>query len=222
MIVDIISSSMFSNEERSKIQENIKNLLLKINNDFEEAIFSKFMITLGDEFEGALIDSSKAYDIFLYIERELKVPIRCGIGIGPISDVENREKALQLSVVEFDGVAFHRARKAINDAKTNDVILFVNTDNNKSDNIFNIISKLVQIIKSKWTNTQREYVSQIRTMKTKAPIKDVAEHYGVTKQAISKSLKTAHLDSILEAESYLRSLLSQPISVDFQYSTSGG
>ena len=218
MIFDIIRSSEIQIKLRSEIQLFLENFLLNINEKFDDYIFSKFMITLGDEFEGALVDQSISFDIYLYGKKELNIPVRCGIGIGQIIPMINREKARQLRVVELDGPAFHRARKALINAEKNNLELVINTGNINFDKNFNAISKLLQTIKSKWTNRQKEYINFIRQYKNEINISDSAKHFNVTKQAVSKALISANFYTVIEAENHLKKLLSQPSEVDFMES----
>lgn len=221
MIFDIVKSSQYSTERRSTIQNLLYLILNEINQKFDKNIFSKFMITLGDEFEGVLIDSSKSYEVFQYVERNFQAQIRCGIGIGPISGVKKEEKSIRRSI-ELDGVGFHRARTALINAEKKVVFLILNTGNKQFDKIFNMISKLLQTIKSEWTNRQRKYIDYIIAKKPKNPIKETASHFGVTQQATSKALLRAHFHTFVEAEHLLIELVNQPLMIDLSYSTLRG
>ena len=111
IIGDIVQSRKFN--ERSKIQDKLRAALDSINEEYDELIASKFIITLGDEFQGLLKTTDKLIDIIYRIVMEMHpVKIRIGIGIGDILTEINKEMSLGA-----DGPAYHNARKMLDEMK---------------------------------------------------------------------------------------------------------
>ena len=102
--------------QRREIQENLGIILQEINEGFEADIAAKFLITLGDEFQGLLFDGRSLLKIIEKIKMSLyPVTFRFGIGMGQITTNIFSEMALGA-----DGPAFYRARSAIELLKENE------------------------------------------------------------------------------------------------------
>jgi hypothetical protein len=96
-------------ENRNEVQIKLENVLKKINSSYSDQIASNFTITLGDEFQGLLSESSNVMYIMSEIEKVLyPVKFRFGVGIGTITTRINRELA-----IGADGPAYQRARTAM-------------------------------------------------------------------------------------------------------------
>jgi hypothetical protein len=63
VIGDLIDSKKIKPEERKVLQEKLRLLLERVNNDYSSYIAANFLITLGDEFQGLLIASFPAVEI---------------------------------------------------------------------------------------------------------------------------------------------------------------
>lgn len=88
-------------------------MLTQINQKYKEQIASKFLITLGDEFQGLLLNGSQALTIVEELKRKMyPIEIRFGIGVGEITTKIDREKALGA-----DGPSYYYARNAIEQLK---------------------------------------------------------------------------------------------------------
>ena len=105
IIGDIVESKKLI--DRDGVQKRLNIILKDINIKFDNDIAAKFVITLGDEFQGLLSNPSNLFDIIDTIKFEMyPVRIRFGIGIGSIDTEVNSEMALGA-----DGPAYHYARK---------------------------------------------------------------------------------------------------------------
>lgn len=69
IIADIIDSR--SIKKRSIVQKQLEKLLDQINTTYQHAIASRFIITLGDEFQGVLTSGSVVMRILDKIQREM-------------------------------------------------------------------------------------------------------------------------------------------------------
>ena len=102
-IIGDIKNSKQLHERRHAVQEELVEKLETINQTYQSAIASKFMITLGDEFQGLLKSGACAVAIIDQIERALyPIRLRFGIGVGEVST----EISLA-STLSADGPAFY-------------------------------------------------------------------------------------------------------------------
>ena len=96
-------------ENRCEIQEKLKKILDNVNSIYNNDISAKFLITLGDEFQGLLEITAPILEIIKYIQREIyPIKLRFGVVIGNVSTLINHEAA-----IGADGPAFYAAREMI-------------------------------------------------------------------------------------------------------------
>ena len=96
-------------ENRCEIQEKLKKILDNVNSIYNNDISAKFLITLGDEFQGLLEITAPILEIIKYIQSEIyPIKLRFGVGIGNVSTLINHEAA-----IGADGPAFYAAREMI-------------------------------------------------------------------------------------------------------------
>ena len=178
-------------KQRSEVQRKLKSILEEINEKYYGDIVSKFMITLGDEFQGLLCKGSNTMDIILEIERKMyPVKIRFGVGIGAITTDINKEMP-----IGADGPGYYNARKAIDFMKDNekkkqtntaDIRIEVEGDNQGTTIMINAILSLLTVIKDSWTDRQREIIWDMLEHQDKQV--DVAERFNIKQPAVQKSL----------------------------------
>lgn len=100
-------------EDRSLVQEKMKHALEYVNKEYQADIAAKFIITLGDEFQGLLHGNENLLDIVQYIRKEMyPVKLRLGIGIGTINTDIFYEAA-----IGADGPAYYAAREMIEELR---------------------------------------------------------------------------------------------------------
>lgn len=159
VIGDMVESKKIDN--RFEIQAKLKAVLEEINEQYARDIESKFMITLGDEFQGLLGCGENVIQIIERIQIKLDpVQIRFGIGIGKITTEINSHMPLGA-----DGSAYHNARNMINQLKNTErknkmaaAKIMISSDGSHSEleTLLNTILALCTSIKDKWTDRQRE------------------------------------------------------------------
>ncbi|MDF2656407.1 MAG: hypothetical protein K0R19_2881 [Bacillota bacterium] len=159
IIGDIVASKKL--KDRSEIQRKLNRVLSEINDRYADSISARFMITLGDEFQGLLTDGEYVMEIIQTIQiRMYPVRIRIGLGIGRIETEINH-----LMPYGADGSAYHHARKMIeelknaeNKNKTFDADIMIAADGGYSDLeiLLNTILSLCTAIRQRWTERQRE------------------------------------------------------------------
>jgi len=108
IIGDMIGSKKL--KDRSTVQNKLADVLDAINQDYYKDIQSKFLITIGDEFQGLLYASGDFLSIIKRIKIEMyPTKLRFGVGVGDIStEIRN------IFAIGADGDAYYSAREAIN------------------------------------------------------------------------------------------------------------
>jgi hypothetical protein len=178
-------------ENRSEVQEKLKQALEDINEKYDNEISSKFIITLGDEFQGLLCSGSNTMDIITEIERKMHpIKIRFGVGIGAITTDVNKEMS-----IGADGPGYYKARGAIEFLKENekkkqtnaaDIRIEVEGDNQSITIMINTILSLLTVIKDSWSDRQREIIWDM--LQHQDSQTDAAKRFKIKQPAIQKSL----------------------------------
>ena len=175
-------------DDRKKIQNQLKIVLENINAKYQKDIASKFVITLGDEFQGVLVNSRQILKIIEEIKMQLfPVELRFGIGIGKITTDMDTEMALGA-----DGPGYYNARNAIDKLKENEkrnktVLSDLRIDIDFNDarvNLINTIFELIKTIETNWTgiwDMRKHQDGQIK----------VAERLGIEQPTVQKALAKA-------------------------------
>lgn len=191
VIGDIVGSKAIA--ERKATQEKLTGLLERVNDTYPSDIASKFMITLGDEFQGLLRCGMSAVEILETIEREMHpVKMRFGIGVGGITTEINPELPLGA-----DGPAYHLARRMIQDLKATERKKMASKSNMKIEieaypelsKLINTIFALNTVLKEKWTNRQREVIREY--LSCGGTQSDVARRIGIHQSNVQKALAGA-------------------------------
>lgn len=177
-------------ENRSEVQNKLKQVLEEINNKYKRDISSKFILTLGDEFQGLLGNGINTMNIISEIERKMfPVRIRFGIGIGKITTDVDKEMALGA-----DGPGYYKARNAIEYLKDNvkkkqaiaaDIRFEVESDNQATTIMLNTILSLMTAIKESWSERQREIIWDM--LEHQDSQIDVAKRLKIKQPAVQKS-----------------------------------
>ncbi len=177
--------------QRREIQENLGIILQEINEGFEADIAAKFLITLGDEFQGLLFDGRSLLKIIEKIKMSLyPVTFRFGIGMGQITTNIFSEMALGA-----DGPAFYRARSAIELLKENeskkkavlsDLSFRFEEKNSTTERLLNTAFTLLYSLEHTWTDRQREIITD--QLFHQDGQKASALRLGITQSAVHKAL----------------------------------
>lgn len=147
-------------QDRKQAQAKLEAVLNEINEMYGDDIASKFLITLGDEFQGLLHCGLRTMQIISRIERKMyPVQLRFGVGIGPITTDIRRDMALGA-----DGPGYHKAREAIDYLKDSekrkmtgaaDVRFGFSGEEQSSVILINSILILLTAIQESWSDRQR-------------------------------------------------------------------
>ncbi|NLO08706.1 MAG: hypothetical protein GX129_02400 [Clostridiales bacterium] len=200
IIGDIKASKKLS--DRSEVQKKLNNVLSDINDKYKNDIYSKFTITLGDEFQGLLCNGKSIMSILSEIERRVyPIKIRIGVGIGGITTDINRDIS-----IGADGPAYYNARKAINYLKederkkqTNpaDIRFEILDGYDELTMLLNTTLTLMTVIKEAWTERQREIIWDMLEHQDNQI--EVAKRIGITQPTVQKSLSKGKYYAYKEA-----------------------
>jgi hypothetical protein len=203
IIGDIINSKEINKLQRNKVQIKLRDILNDINKLYSKDIAAKFLITLGDEFQGLLIEQSNAIKIIDYIQFNMyPIKLRFGVGIGRIYTDIDKEVALGA-----DGPAYHNARKMINLLKTlqkgkmsgssNIMIGDNRIENAEKLKLINSNLQLCSFIETKWTDKQRQLIKMIY-MQEKTQ-NEAAVELQVAQSSVQRRLKSAGYHDFMNA-----------------------
>lgn len=210
IIGDIKNSKELENRRDTQIKLN--SVLNNINAKYKSVISAKFMITLGDEFQGLLCRGDGALDIIEEIQRAMyPVKIRFGIGVGQITTEINAEMA-----IGADGPGYYKAREAIemlknseyrNKTQAANIRIEVEDDENSIAVMLNTIFSLMAVIQNNWSRRQREIVwayeqyggSQL----------ECAERLNISQSSVQRSLINSNYYAYKDAKETVNTVLRE-------------
>jgi len=187
--------------ERKLLQNNILDALTEANRLFKKCIVADFAITLGDEWQGVLVDISQSYKVVSFFQEKLyPISVSFGVGEGEIA-TEISSKS-----VEMDGEVFRRSREALNFAKKKTRQVFFITDHSTNDQLLNTTLHLLQILKDSWTNRQYQKIMLYKELKRE---KVVADKLNISQTDVNQALSAGQGRVYLEAQETLHNFLAQ-------------
>lgn len=183
---DIIKSR---DAENSEWISSLKDALKTLSTDE-----SYWEIYRGDSFQIEIKDIHKSFEAALYIKANIKMikglDVRMAIGIGDKSFKGKK-------VTESNGEAFRFSGETIESLKKEKLNLKIKTKNETINNELNLYFKLALLSIDNWTTNSAEIVKLSLEHPNKFQ-KDLAKLIGTNQDAISKRIKRASLDEILE------------------------
>lgn len=192
LIGDMVSSRELPGNQRPEIQERFKAFIEYLNQTYDRHILSRFVITLGDEFQGLLLSATPIPDLmwdieFRFSDRELRVGVGAGVLYTPI----------QKEAINVDGPALYNARSAIESAKSKRYLGGVFVGFGEMDSVMNGTARLLSFHRSRLTRQQLRIAQLMRSglKQTEAAIK-----LRISPQAISKQVKSMGWIPYSEAE----------------------
>ncbi len=202
VIGDIVASRRVPPVERSHLQRALEQLADVVNKRYRRAIAARFLVTLGDEFQGVLTQGEILPDLIWDIETGLpEVGVRFGIGLGTLHPPF---KPLALGM---DGPAFHAAREAVQLARKRRVRggLFLGFGD-VDDVVLNGLAQLLQHERQHLSKAQRMTLELLRQGYSQA---EIAKQLRITKQAVSLRAQGAGWEAFAEGERAWRAALER-------------
>lgn len=188
--------------DRSVIQQRLEGALVRLNGSLPAgALASRFVITVGDEFQGMLRQPDAALTALLHLEEaEPAIRIRYGIGWGSLATPLRRD------AIGMDGPCFHHARGALMASKQHDRWAAVRGFGPVEDRVLDSMFAMLAALRTAWTEKQARTVALARAADTQ---KSVAEALAVSPSVVSEALKAAHWEAVREGEEGLRAALAR-------------
>src|SRR3954451_21571292 len=199
VIGDMVKSRRLPN--RRAAQRHLKALITSLNRHFTKVRLSRFVITLGDEFEGSLRDFSAVPDVIWRIETSFRdAPIRLGFGFGSLSTDVSR------SPLEMDGEAFHNARAAIEKARKENLsgAAFLGFGIEEDE----ILNGFARILHHHWNRLTRRQQETLALPRAGYAQVQIAARFGVTESTVSQASRKAGSQAFSEAEQGFRAALT--------------
>lgn len=160
VIGDIVNSKKLDN--RFDVQITLKQVLEQVNEEYASEIYSCFSITLGDEFQGLLVDAENLLEILDIIRCKMyPVKIRVGIGVGSMATPIERSSSLG-----SDGPAYWCARKAIMDVHENNdygrtMTRIMTEKETEYTDLINNSLRVCDWMFNSWSEPQRKFVCKL-------------------------------------------------------------
>lgn len=212
IIGDMISSRSLA--YRGRTQRTLVDTMNDVNDYFSDKLASKFIVTLGDEFQGLLIDCEQVLTIINFInDRMYPIQFRFGIGVGEmLTDIDP-----QISL-GADGPAYYNARNSLKEIKIVEAkntgaksCIRINIENKAViADLLNTIFMLLYALEQKWTQRQSQVIREYEHGKTQS---EIAQTLGVTQPNVQKILASAKYYSYKEGQTKLNYVLSHILVV---------
>lgn len=187
VIGDIVRSR--ESADRRRLQNQLTSALSRVNTARGQALASRFVLTLGDEFQGLMTRVEPVTELMGELRVALHpAELRFGLGIGGL-DTELRPEAIGM-----DGPCFHRARQAIERARERGTPLEVEAASEQA--ALAIYSLLYGELRRRWTNRQR----QVHDLSASGlGGRQIAERLEISPSAVSQHLQAAGREALVPA-----------------------
>jgi hypothetical protein len=188
----MVHSRALSARARSAAQTDFAKLIALLNRRFRRSIASRFVITLGDEFQGLLTEPHAIPDIVWTVETEYRQrEIRLGIGYGKL------HTPIQPVALNVDGPVLHNARAAITLARRRKLLGGVFEGFGEHDVVLTGFAQALRYVRQRMTVRQHRVVDLLRAGDTQL---EAAEKLDISKQAVSNHSIAAGWEAYRAAE----------------------
>jgi DNA-binding CsgD family transcriptional regulator len=187
IIGDVIRSRQAA--DRASLQARLAEALGGLNDNPRAGLASRFVLTIGDEFQG-LLASPEGLVVILSTLRMAAHPqeLRFGLGIGGLAT------PLQPEAIGMDGPCFHLARAAIERAEARGTGIEVNSA--APDPTFDVYAILYAALRAGWTERQRQVLDLALAGMSG---RDIAARLNISPSAVSQHLSAANHDAVAAA-----------------------
>jgi hypothetical protein len=195
VIGDVIRSK--ESPDRRALQSDLEAVLAEVNKHYAHTVASRFVVTLGDEFQGLLNSAWPLLEIIDRIKFSIApAKVRFGIGIGEIETEINPQAS-----IGADGSAFWKAREAINHIHDqNDYGISTTRIASISAEpwieVANDSLRLCDFIESRWRDGQYNLVRTLFLRNgdynmMKFSQRDMAKYLGVSATTVNRQIKSS-------------------------------
>jgi SatD family (SatD) len=203
VIADMMRSRDVPAFQRRVLQKRFTRLIVNLNRNYRRTIASKFVTTLGDEFQGLLNSAVLIPDLIWHLEQDFpERELRVGIGFGTLNT------PLQKYAINIDGPVLHIARTAIEHAKKTKALGGVFRGFGELDDILNGIARLLWFHRSRWTPAQRSIAGLLRQGMSQTQI---AQKLKIRRQVVSRQVLASGCSQYIAAENAWRIILQKQV-----------
>jgi len=189
IIGDVVRSRQVA--DRASLQARLAHALSRLNADAPADLAARFVLTVGDEFQGLLGSAERLVPILSALRTAAHPDeLRFGLGIGQLAT------PLQPDAIGMDGPCFHRARAAIERADARGTT--VEVESGAPLAAFGVYAILYSALRAGWTERQRQVLDLALAGMSG---KDIAAGLGISPSAVSQHLTAANHDAVAAATS---------------------
>lgn len=203
LIADMVKSRDVPRAQRPYVQDRFRKFIAHLNATYSRTILSRFVITLGDEFQGLLSSGAPIPDLLWDIDQFSDRQLRAGVGFGLL------HTPIQKEAINIDGPALYLARTAIEDAAQKRLFGGVFMGFGELDPIMNGMARILWFHRSELTKQQLKIAHLLRQGLSQS---EVATELRITRQAISKQVVSTGWGAYTEAESAWRILIEKYVN----------
>jgi hypothetical protein len=205
LIADLEASRKIEKEDRTELQQQLRETLDKINQK-GEGIESPYTITLGDEFQAIYEDAEYLFVHFFKILAELHpVTIRFSTGIGSIDTPINTEQAIGM-----DGPAFHEAREGMEMLKESGFLFNIRIEGEENSTL-KVINGSLKLIGQQIRDWNKKRFQILYMLQEGHDYKSITKELGISRAAFYKNKEAGLLDIIDELSNSIAELLNQKL-----------
>jgi len=187
VIADIVGSRTIT--DRGAFQKRLIRAITSINKSLAQTIRSRFVLTVGDEFQGLLASEEQIVAIMASFRSAIHpIELRFGIGVGRIST------PLRPEALGMDGPCFHFARSALKRASKRGTP--VEVEAGELQEPFSIYALLYGALRGLWTQRQRQVIDLAMSGMEG---KKIASRLSISPPAVTQHLGAASWKEIEEA-----------------------
>lgn len=208
VIGDLVASRSLSPDQRQQVQKRFQTALDGVNQHFSKEIAALFLITAGDEAQGLLKKPDQLYAILRQIQIDLfPAEIVFGVGVGGLTTEVGK------FAVGADGPAFHRARQALMEAKSErkeygkaivrDVKFL--SENPVVDRVVNALFLALSVSRAHWTEKQTRILNLLEQGKSQ---KTVSETLGMALSNVTRTIESTNFREYEQVVDGLQAILS--------------
>ncbi len=198
---------------RGAVQSKLSKVLEQVNREYKEEIAAKFVITLGDEFQGLMTSGEHLLEIIRAIQTSMEpVEIRFGIGVGKITTKVNSNAA-----IGADGPAYYAARSMIEDLRlqekklkkqASDVkVQIYGKGNDYQIQQLNILLRVSKVLRSGWTAEQKKTIMDMEWRGGSQ--EEIAKRLGISQSTVARRLSSANYLTYYETEEAIKQTMGR-------------
>jgi hypothetical protein len=203
IIADMVRSRDVPRFRRGVLQKRFSALIHSLNRGYRKTIASRFVITLGDEFQGILNSSAIIPDLLWHLEQDFpERNLRVGIGFGTL------DTPIQEYAINIDGPVLHEARSAIEHAKKTKALGGAFRGFGDLDDVLNGMARILWFHRSRWTDSQRKIANLLRQGMSQT---QVAKVLRIRRQVVSRQVLASGYVPYIAAENAWRIILQRQV-----------